>query len=60
MSAYLVILIMMGLNPLPNMEYYWSTDPFYNNSEISKVFTLKRFKKITENLHLNDNSLEPS
>lgn len=51
---------MMGHNPLPNMEYYWSTDLFYNNPEISKVFTLKRFKKITVNLHLNDISLAPS
>lgn len=58
-KAYLGVLIMMGLNPLPDMELYWSSDPFYNNAEISRTFTLTRFKKITENLHLNDNQLEP-
>ncbi|KAJ0180697.1 hypothetical protein K1T71_004101 [Dendrolimus kikuchii] len=41
---------MMGLTPLPDMELYWSNDPFYNNSEISRIMPVKRFKKITENL----------
>ncbi|CAG5024407.1 unnamed protein product [Parnassius apollo] len=58
-KAYLGILILMGLNPLPDMELYWSSDPFYNNPEIFRVFPIARFKKITENLHLNDNSIEP-
>ncbi|CAK1591942.1 unnamed protein product [Parnassius mnemosyne] len=58
-KAYLGILILMGLNPLPDMELYWSSDSFYNNPEIFCVFTIARFKKITENLHLNDNSIEP-
>ncbi|XP_068626117.1 piggyBac transposable element-derived protein 4-like [Battus philenor] len=49
----------MGLNPLPDMELYWSSDPFYYNKEIAQVFPIIRFKKITENLHLNDNEMEP-
>lgn len=49
----------MGLNPLPDMELYWSSDPFYHNKEIAQVFPIVRFKKITENLHLNDNETEP-
>ncbi|GBP39408.1 PiggyBac transposable element-derived protein 2 [Eumeta japonica] len=53
--AYLGVLIMMGLNPLPDVELYWSSDPFYNNSEMTKAFPIVRFKKISENLHLNDN-----
>lgn len=57
--AYLGILIMMGLNPLPDMDLYWSSDSFYNNNEISRVFPIVRFKNITENLHLNDSSTEP-
>ncbi|CAK1584280.1 unnamed protein product [Parnassius mnemosyne] len=60
MKAYLGILIMMGLNPLPDMELYWSNDPFYNNAEILKIMPIKRFKKITENLHINDNEKEPN
>lgn len=58
-KAYLGILIMMGLNPLPDMELYWSSDPFYYTKEIAQVFPIVRFKKITENLHLNDNEIEP-
>ncbi|CAG4953735.1 unnamed protein product [Parnassius apollo] len=60
MKAYLGILIMMGLNPLPDMELYWSNDPFYNNAEILKIMPIKRYKKITENLHINDNEKEPN
>lgn len=59
MKAYLGVLILIGLNPLPDMELYSSSDTFYNNPEISRVFPLTRFKKITENLHLNNNELEP-
>lgn len=55
MRAYLGILIMMGLNPLPDMDLYWSNDPFYNNAEISKIMPIKRFKKITANLHVTNN-----
>uniref|UniRef100_A0A2H1W609 SFRICE_037012 n=1 Tax=Spodoptera frugiperda TaxID=7108 RepID=A0A2H1W609_SPOFR len=58
-KAYLGVLILMGLNPLPDMELYWSSDPFYYNKEIAQVFPIVRFKKITENLHLNDNEMEP-
>ncbi|CAH2102816.1 unnamed protein product [Euphydryas editha] len=48
----------MGLHPLPDVELYWSTDPFYHNSVISAVMTCRRFKKITENLHLIDRARE--
>ncbi|GBP91012.1 PiggyBac transposable element-derived protein 4 [Eumeta japonica] len=58
--AYLGVLIMMGLNPLPDVELYWSSDPFYNNSEMTKAFPIVRFKKISENLHLNDNEKVPT
>lgn len=59
MKAYFGVLIMMGLNPLPDMELYWSSDRFYNNPEISTVFPITRYKKITENLHLRNNAEEP-
>lgn len=49
----------MGLNPLPDMELYWSSDTFNYNKEIAQVFSLVRFKKITENIHLHDNTMEP-
>ncbi|KAL0879666.1 hypothetical protein ABMA27_003381 [Loxostege sticticalis] len=59
MRACLGILIMMGLHPLPDVNLYWSTDSFYRNPDIAHTFTQKRFKKLTENIHLNDNSKEP-
>ncbi|CAB3242136.1 unnamed protein product [Arctia plantaginis] len=57
-KAFLGVMIMMGLHPLPDFELYWSSDPFYNNPDISSTFTLNRFKKILQNLHLNDNRTE--
>ncbi|XP_022834925.1 piggyBac transposable element-derived protein 4-like [Spodoptera litura] len=55
-KAFLGVIIMMGLHPLPDFELYWSTDRFYNNPDISSTFSLTRFKKILENLHVNDNT----
>ncbi|CAK1584920.1 unnamed protein product [Parnassius mnemosyne] len=43
----------------PDLELYWSSDPFYYNKEIADVFPIVRFKKITENLHCNYNETEP-
>ncbi|XP_055622963.1 piggyBac transposable element-derived protein 4-like isoform X2 [Toxorhynchites rutilus septentrionalis] len=60
MKAFLGITILMGLKPLPAVELYWSTDPFFWTEEIAAIMPCKRFKKIMENLHLNDNSAMPS
>lgn len=49
----------MGVHPLPNIDLYWSSDPFFCVSEIADVMTSKRFKMILKNLHLNDNSQMP-
>lgn len=43
LQAFLGILIMMGINKLPTLELYWSSDPFYNNQEISSIMPVKRF-----------------
>lgn len=51
---FLAVIILMGLNPLPDIELYWSSDPFYNNGEISSTMTCKRFKKLLENIHACD------
>lgn len=58
MRAYLGILILMGLHLLPDVNLYWSTDTFYRNPDIAQTFTQKRFKKLTENIHMNDNTKE--
>ncbi|XP_022824012.1 piggyBac transposable element-derived protein 4-like [Spodoptera litura] len=54
LTAFLGIFILMGLNPLADFELYWSSDRFYNNTEISSIMPLKRFKKILENFHVSD------
>ena len=55
-KAFLGIIILMGLHPLPTIDLYWSSDPFFRVAEIASVMTCKRFKKVLENIHLNDNS----
>lgn len=59
-DAFLGIIILMGIHVLPSIDLYWSSDPFFRVDEIAQVMTCKRFKKILENLHLNDNSMTPS
>lgn len=44
----------MSINPVPDTGLYWSTDPFYRNPVICEVMPYKRFKKITENIHISD------
>lgn len=56
--ALLGLIIMMGLNPLTDVELFWSTDDFYNNPGISQVMTLKRYKKLIENFHVNNPNTE--
>lgn len=51
--------ILMGLHPLPSIDLYWSSDDFFRVNELASVMTCKRFKKILENLHVNDNSKAP-
>ncbi|KAI8430382.1 LOW QUALITY PROTEIN: hypothetical protein MSG28_000671 [Choristoneura fumiferana] len=48
------LIILMGISPAPDIELYWSSDPFYRNIEICQTMTCKRFKKILENLQVCD------
>ncbi|CAH2100875.1 unnamed protein product [Euphydryas editha] len=58
-KAFIGMIIMMGINPLPSIDLFWSSDPFFRNNEIAAVMPIKRFKKILENVHLNDNEGMP-
>ncbi|CAG5054386.1 unnamed protein product [Parnassius apollo] len=49
----------MGIHVLPNISLNWSSDPMFRVAEIANVMTVKRFKKVLANLHLNDNSQVP-
>lgn len=48
----------MSINPLSDMQTYWSTDEFFRNPVICRVMPLKRFKKITQNIHISNISTE--
>lgn len=55
-EAFIGMLIIMGIHRLPHVSNYWSSDPILGVESVSKVMPLKRFKKLVENIHLNDNS----
>lgn len=59
MKAFLGMLVLMGVHPLPNVDLYWSSDPLFRVDEIANIMTCKRFKKILKNLHLNNNTNMP-
>ena len=59
LRAYFCVVIVMGITNLPEMAMYWSSDPFYGNEGIKKVFTRARFKDIGRFLHFSDSSKEP-
>lgn len=58
--AFLGIIIIMGYHILPQIDLYWSSDPGFRVNEIANVMTVKRFKKILEALHLNNNRERPN
>lgn len=60
LRAYFGMLILMSTNPTHHVHLYWSSDSLFNVEEISQVMTFKRFQKITNSLHLNDNTLIPA
>ena len=58
-ESFLGIIIVMGINSLPTMKYYWSKDNVFHNDFISSTMARNRFLEIFYNLHLAGNSLEP-
>ena len=59
MTAFLGMLVGMGLHRLPTIELYWSTDPLFRVPALAHIMPVKRFKKLLDGLHLNDNSVAP-
>lgn len=58
-KAFVGLLFLMGLHQLPEIYLYWSSDPLFYVRPIAEVMTVKRFKKILQALHLNDNETMP-
>lgn len=55
LSAYIGCQVIMGIHKLPNLKCYWSSDPMLRVDIVADTMTAKRFEKITQNLHLNNN-----
>lgn len=59
MEAFVGLLIAMGLHVVPTTECYWSTNPLFRVQPVADIMTIKRYKKIRQVLHLNDNEKMP-
>ena len=59
LCAYFGMCIIMGINSLPRISMYWSSDSFIGNSGIQNVMTKNRFEEISQYIHFNDSSQEP-
>ena len=58
MRAYFGLAVIFGLLNQPRYRNYWSKDPFLGNPGVQRVFSLKRYSKISEYLHVSDRELE--
>lgn len=56
MKAVFGVLLLMGVHVLPSLDHYWSSDPLFKVDSICQTMTCKRFKKILEAIHCNDNT----
>ncbi|XP_063227539.1 piggyBac transposable element-derived protein 4-like [Bacillus rossius redtenbacheri] len=56
MKAVFGVLLLMAVHVLPSLDHYWSSDPLFRVESICQTMTCKRFKKILEALHCNDNT----
>jgi len=56
LTAFLGMLIAMGIHGLPRFRMFWSTDPLFRVQPVADVMTRQRFMKLLGNLHINDNN----
>ena len=58
-ESFLGLVILMGINDLPNRKLYWSKDMVFHKTFISLIMSQDLFLEIFYNLHLANNSLKP-
>lgn len=58
LKAYFGICIIMGINILPQIAMYWSTNSFIGNSGIQSIMTKNRFEEVSQYLHFVDSNTE--
>ena len=56
MKAFLRVNFIMGINKLPSLEDYWSTDKCIRNEKIQNIMKRKRFQSILQNLDFSNNN----
>ena len=59
LRAYFGLVIVMGINSLPETSMYCSSDIFYGNEGVRKAMPRNRFQEIGRYLHFSDSSKEP-
>ena len=60
MRAYPNVCVIMGINNLPKITDYWSSDIFTGNNGIKRTMTKNGFEEISQFFHLNNSSEEPA
>lgn len=50
----------MGINSLPQLALYWSSDDYFGNQGIKKVMAKNRYEEISCYLYFSDSSVEPA
>mgnify|MGYP001793218745 CR=1 FL=1 len=60
MKAFLGVKFIMGINSLPPMSDYWSSNPYLGSEGMKKVMTKNRFEDLSCYLHLNDSTAAPA
>ena len=58
MKAYFGLAVMFGILNARRYRSYWSKDPFLGNQGVQRVFSLKRYSKLSEYLHVSDRESE--
>ncbi|WAR15739.1 PGBD4-like protein [Mya arenaria] len=59
MRAFLAINVLMGIQQLPLISMYWSSNPFIGNPGIIGTMTCNRFQKLAQYFHVSDRASEP-
>ena len=58
-ESFVELVILVGMNNLPNMKLYSSEEMVFQNTFISSTMSRNRFRQIFYHLHLPDNSWKP-
>lgn len=58
--TFIGISILMGIKKLPYYRDYWSSSQDLNDAYISRLMPVNRFGWLLNNIHLNDNVLQPN